>query len=122
MKTRTAVAILWLAVGLTSMCSADTVVDRKGNPWPCRVADGAIYAVDGFGNHIYNIQAAKNAEKNAKRKESDWKTHDAICIRPGSEHMSWNWPGAKKIEVTFSSLTTTPTVKKTRNSRSEARY
>jgi|ERR1019366_3717516 hypothetical protein len=101
MKTLTVVAILWLAVSLTSVCSAE-VEDRAGKDWNCRVKDGTIYAVDGFGNHIYNIQAAKKAKN---KEESDWKTHDPICISPGREHITWNWPGAKKIKVTFSSLT-----------------
>ncbi len=101
MKTRTAVAILLLAVGLTSMCSAEVVEDRAQKEWKCRIPDGKIYTVDGFGNHIYNVPEAIKA----KATELNYDTHDPICISPGREVVKWDWPTAKNIKITFSSLT-----------------
>jgi hypothetical protein len=95
-KTLTAVAILWLAVGV---CWAETVTDNAGKDWTCRVPDGTIYAKYSSGDHLYNIQAARNA------READSKDHGPICINPMKERLIWSWPNATHIKVSFTPLT-----------------
>ena len=102
MKTLTAVAILWLAVNLTGVSSAEEVKDKDGKSWTCRDKDGSIYTMNsGVGIHEYNIQAAA-----LDPNESDLTKHKPICIEPMMDSMKWKWPTAKHIKVSFTPLTT----------------
>lgn len=99
MKTRTAILVICLAAILVDIGRAQTVYDRAGDQYNCRVPGGKIYDKKATV-HKYNIaEAIKVAEHHPAQ-------HDAICISSLTQDtIQWTWPKAKKVAVTFYPMT-----------------